>query len=65
MVKCSECNTELEENAKFCPDYGAKVEIIEAEVVNEETQAIRGTKFCENYGKEIDYNAVICPKCGV
>ena len=46
MVKCSECNTELEENAKFCPDCGAKVEIIEAEVVNEETQAIRGTKFC-------------------
>lgn len=45
MVKCSECNTELEENAKFCPDCGAKVEIIEAEVVNEETQAIRGTKF--------------------
>lgn len=45
MVKCSECNTELEENAKFCPDCGAKVEIIETEVVNEETQAIRGTKF--------------------
>ncbi|WP_369682283.1 zinc-ribbon domain-containing protein [Methanobrevibacter gottschalkii] len=22
MVKCSECNTELEENAKFCPDCG-------------------------------------------
>ena len=42
-----------------------KVEIIEAEVVNEETQAIRGTKFCENCGKEIDYNAVICPECGV
>ncbi|MBS7257474.1 MAG: zinc-ribbon domain-containing protein [Methanobrevibacter sp.] len=26
---------------------------------------MRGTKFCENCGKEIDYNAVICPKCGV
>ena len=36
-----------------------KVEIIEAEVVNEETQAIRGTKFCEcdgRYGSQLDDN---------
>ena len=45
MVKCSECNTELEENAKFCPDCG--------EILVEKGNKIKCSNTECSYEKEV------------
>ncbi len=68
MVKCSNCNSEVEKG-NFCGKCGAKLhdEVktsdIKAGPKNDDNG--RHTKFCNNCGEKIDINAVICPKCGV
>ena len=64
-MKCSECNAEIADNAKFCPKCGAKVEKEEpvnncpncGEVLKD------GAKFCAKCGCKIEKECK-CPKCG-
>lgn len=51
-MKCSKCNTEIADNAKFCPKCGAKVERIEL------------IKKCPNCGEPLKDGAKFCAKCG-
>ena len=51
-MKCSKCNAEIADNAKFCPKCGAKVEKIEPE------------KVCPNCGALFKEGAKFCVKCG-
>lgn len=51
-MKCSECNAEIADNAKFCPKCGAKVERIEL------------IKKCPNCGEPLKDGAKFCAKCG-
>ena len=79
MKCCSNCGKELQENTKFCPHCGTKVE--EKVEKKEETledilsgnvKTATGSmntnannmKFCSHCGKQILKDAVVCPHCG-
>lgn len=47
--KCSGCGEEIDADAKFCPNCGAKQE---------------AAKFCTNCGNKIEGNVKFCPNCG-
>ena len=51
-MKCSKCNAEIADNAKFCPKCGAKVEKVEP------------TNVCPNCGNVLKEGAKFCTKCG-
>ena len=57
MVICNECGCEVVDEAKFCKNCGAKIEI-------EKTENVNQTKFCANCGFEMDKNIKFCPECG-
>ena len=57
MVKCSNCGTEVSDEAKFCNNCGS--EIVVEEPVND-----NGTKFCSNWGYEMPQATKFCPECG-
>lgn len=57
MVKCSNCGTEVSDEAKFCNSCGS--EIVVEEPVND-----NGTKFCSNCGYEMPQAIKFCPECG-
>ena len=79
MKCCSNCGKELQENTKFCPHCGTKVEekvekkeetledILSGNVKtatgNMNTNA-NNMKFCSHCGKQILKDAVVCPHCG-
>ncbi len=46
--KCIECGVEIDADAKFCPDCGAKQE----------------AKFCAECGQKLENGAKYCPNCG-
>lgn len=48
-MKCSKCNVEISDDAKFCPVCGAKVE---------------PENKCPNCGEKLDNGAKFCTKCG-
>jgi TM2 domain-containing membrane protein YozV/RNA polymerase subunit RPABC4/transcription elongation factor Spt4 len=49
---CSNCGSQIDENAEICPECGAE-------------QEHPKMKYCSNCGSQIDENAEICPECGV
>ena len=51
-MKCSECNAEIADNAKFCPVCGTKVE------------KEKPVKICPNCGEVLKEGAKFCAKCG-
>ena len=58
MVKCQNCDTELDDGVKFCPNCGSKVvELLEDS--NEDK-----VKTCPNCGKEVDDGVKFCANCG-
>ena len=61
-MKCSKCNAEIADNAKFCTVCGAKVE---PEIKCPNCGAIVGkdAKFCTECGCKIELERK-CPKCG-
>jgi hypothetical protein len=55
-MNCPKCNNALAENAKFCPECGAKIEAVpppDKEV------------FCAQCGQKMLASAKFCPSCGV
>jgi tetratricopeptide (TPR) repeat protein len=48
-MTCKKCNAEIAENAKFCPECGAKVET---------------DPVCSNCGVKLVAGAKFCPECG-
>ncbi len=63
-VKCPSCGAEVPENAKFCLECGAKIEILsENETICPSCGAKTAKgKFCSECGSQLVKN---CPKCGV
>ena len=61
-MKCSKCNAEIAENAKFCPICGAKVEP-ESKCPNCGAPISKDAKFCTKCGCRIERN-LKCPECG-
>ncbi|MBR1688553.1 MAG: zinc ribbon domain-containing protein [Prevotella sp.] len=48
-MKCLNCNAEISDNAKFCPECGSKVERV---------------SHCSQCGTELASGAKFCPECG-
>ncbi len=48
-MKCPNCQAEIADSAKFCPECGAKTD---------------QKKICSNCGVELSPNAKFCPECG-
>lgn len=48
-MNCKNCNAEFADDAKFCPQCGARVD---------------GKTECRFCGREIEENAVFCMYCG-
>lgn len=57
-MKCTYCNIELLDGAKFCFNCGNKV-VNQEQVVEENTTAI-----CERCGTEYEKEFIVCPSCG-
>ncbi len=62
-MKCSKCNAEIADNAKFCPICGTKVEI-ENKCPNCGATIKKDAKFCPECGGKIEKECK-CPECGV
>jgi DNA-directed RNA polymerase subunit RPC12/RpoP len=58
MKKCSSCGKEMQIDAAFCTNCGARFE--EKETQNENA----AVKKCSNCGKEMQLDAVFCTDCG-
>lgn len=58
-VNCPYCQTEISDDAKFCPHCGSNVE-----VKLQEIQEKKLTKHCSNCGTELHAEAKFCAKCG-
>ncbi|MBQ6275645.1 MAG: zinc-ribbon domain-containing protein [Bacteroidales bacterium] len=48
-MKCSKCNAEIDDDAKFCPECGSKIEKF---------------AFCSNCGAKLEEGATFCSNCG-
>jgi len=48
-MKCSKCNAEIDDNARFCPECGNKIEKLQ---------------FCANCGAKLEEGATFCSNCG-
>ena len=48
-MKCLNCNAEISDNAKFCPECGSKIERV---------------SHCIQCGTELTVGAKFCPECG-
>ncbi|MBR5982269.1 MAG: zinc ribbon domain-containing protein, partial [Bacteroidales bacterium] len=64
-MKCSNCNAEIADNAKFCPKCGSKVEKVEPvkNCPNCGTAIVVDSKFCSKCGTKIEMTNK-CPNCG-
>lgn len=49
LINCTECGKEISDKATSCPHCGAP---------------IGKTKFCKHCAAQIDFDCVVCPKCG-
>lgn len=58
-VNCPYCQTEISDDAKFCPHCGSNVE-----VKLQEIQEKKLAKHCSNCGTELHAEAKFCAKCG-
>ena len=64
MKACSKCKTMLEDDEMFCHECGAKQEIHETEIQDEETQPQSEGKKCINCSETIETDSMFCPFCG-
>lgn len=71
MIKCPNCNKELEDGALFCDECGTKIEEMpkmeapsEAEKKNEAGSSAPETVFCSNCGTKTTTEFEFCPNCG-
>lgn len=48
-MKCTKCNAEIDDNARFCPECGSKIEKF---------------AFCSNCGAKLEESATFCSNCG-
>lgn len=58
MIKCQFCGTELEDNALFCHECGAKVGTYPADEVEEQVRT------CSSCGAELNPGVKFCSQCG-
>lgn len=56
VIKCSQCDAELSENAKFCGKCGGKAVAI--------TQAKPISTTCSNCGEKVESDEAFCHGCG-
>ena len=58
MIICQNCGSEVNDDAKFCKNCGAKI------IKEEESKKTDEIIFCANCGCKIVNNAKFCPDCG-
>lgn len=71
MIKCPNCNKELEDGTLFCDECGTKIEAMpkmeapsEAEKKNEAENSAPEAVFCSNCGTKTTTEFEFCPNCG-
>ena len=57
MIKCSECDSEIPDDAKFCRNCGA-------EIIHEGGGDVNQINICPSCGSEIAENSKFCANCG-
>ena len=68
-MKCPKCNAEIDNDAKFCPECGSKIEKV-VFCANCGTKLEEGATFCSNCGEKIEQMSTDvqekkrCPYCG-
>lgn len=64
MNRCSNCNFELPDGAKFCPECGAPFTPEEESVAETAAPEIPEKNICEKCGLELPIGAKFCSVCG-
>ena len=62
MKDCTSCGAQIDDDAVFCPECGAKQDASAAEP--EQPAAAEGTIRCPNCDEEIPADSVFCAECG-
>ena len=65
-MRCANCNTEVAEGTKFCPECGNRIELPQPLKCPQcDTVVAEGVKFCPECGSPItEPKPTICSKCG-
>jgi membrane protease subunit (stomatin/prohibitin family) len=63
MVKCTNCGVSVDENAKFCPSCGNKMNVEKTACIKCGEMITEGTKFCPECGAN-QLEKIKCSKCG-
>ncbi len=63
MTHCTNCNCELPEGAKFCPECGAPY-TAEEQIVEAPASEVNEKNICEKCGLELPDGAKFCSVCG-
>lgn len=64
MIHCSNCNFELPESAKFCPECGTPYTPEVKSTVDTHEAALREKNVCDKCGLELPIGAKFCSICG-
>ena len=63
-MKCSVCDKEINDNARFCKYCGSKMEGMNSEKTNSVLQEGLAFIICQNCGKSINSTKSFCTNCG-
>ena len=63
MTKCNLCGTALEDGAKFCPECGAKIEVIDVQSIENSEYANQLVDECKQENKLVNSQLLNIVEC--